>query len=298
MAAYLGDPPQGRNPRVRELPDYQAIIEPLVENANEVIFAHELKVKQVVGHQAAEHGADTWGMTDELYGTEGLELDTHTCDERCKEHKAPRHNDGYNIFMAYMHNGIRYIQAATEPFPNGFPRPRALHITERIREFLEETDDDIFNDDIHEERAYWRILHDLHGAVAVGVHDINPLSIEITHDDIAGGELTERGMMQQILHTIALDNLHAARFLAGATIPTEYLAPDERQVKAIINAAQHADMDAHQMAYLAEALYQDPLTVGVIRPKVDAEIAKPVQENLMDLPKTNKRHLALWLMNP
>ena len=298
MAAYLGDPPHGRDPCIRELPAYQAVLEPLVQNANQIIFAHELKVRQVVGNHAAHHGADTWGMTDELYGTEGLELDTHTCDEKCEGHKAPRHNDGYNIFMAYMHNGIRYIQAATEPFPHGFPRPRALEITERIREFLEETDDDLFYADIQEERAYWRILHDLDGAVAVGVHDINPLSIEFTHLDITDGTTTEQGLMQHILHAIALDNLHAARFLAGATMPTKYFVPEEHQVKAVIDAAQNAGMDAHQVDYLAEALYQDPLTVGVIRPKVDAEIAKRVQENHTALPEANNRHLALQLMDP
>ena len=299
MASYLGDPPKGRNPRIRELPAYQAVIRPLVQNANQVIFAHELNIKQVMGDHAIRHEADAWGMTDELYGTEGIEIDTHTCDERCHVSQATRHSDGHNIFMAYMHNGIRYIQAATEPFPHGFPRPRALQITERIRTFLEKTyENDLFDDDLEDDRPYWRILHDLHGAVAVGVHDIDPLSIEMTHTPIIGGQPTEEGLMQHILHAIALDNLHAARFLAGATIPTRHLVPDERQVKAIIHAAQHAGMDAHQVAYLAEALYQDPLTAGVIHPKTDEIITKRVQQDHMDLPKANNRHLALRLRQP
>ena len=305
MASYLGDPPKGRTPRIRELPAYQAVIKPLVQNANQVIFAHELTVKQVMGDHAIRHGADAWGMTDELYGTEGIEIDTHECDESCHVSQAPHHN----IFMAYMHNGIRYIQAATEPFPEGFPRPRALLITERIRAYLQETyedyifdddreDNDIFDDDREDNRAYWRILHDLQGAVSVGVHDIDPLSIEMTHTPIVGGQPIEDGLMQHILHAIALDNLHAARFLIGITMPTRYLVPDERQVKAVIHAAQQAGMDAHQVAYLAEALYQDPLTLGVIQPKTDGKITKRVQQNYTDLPEANNRHLVLRLMKP
>ena len=305
MAAYLGDPPRGRDLRIRYLPDYKPFIEPLVQAANEIIFAHELTVKQVVGLHATQHGADVWAMTDELYGTEGIEIDDHTCDERCEVSQAPRHHDGHNIFMAYMHNGLRYIQAATEPFPPGFPRARALQITERIRKFLEGMpDEDTLDEDIldsltfNNDRPYWRILHDLHGAVTVGVHDIDPASISYAHEDITGGELIKEGLMQHILHAVALDNLHAARFLAGAEMPTKYFVPDERQVKAVIHAAQHAGMDAHQVAYLAEALYQDPLTVGVIQPKVDQKTTKCVQENLMDLPKVNTQHLANRLMQP
>ena len=293
MAAYLGDPPRGRAPEIRALTEYRALLNPLVEHANEVIFTHELTVKQNIGEHASRHGADIWGMTDELYGTEGIFFETHTCEQRCTNHRFPQHHNGHNIFMAYMHNGVRYIQAATEPFPSGLPRSRALSITEHMREFLEKTDP--FEDFPQDERHYWRILHDLNGAIAVGVHDIDQLSISFTHEDLTKTSLPTEGLMQHILHAIALDNLHAVRFLAGAVIPSKYLTPNEQQVKAVIEAAQAAGMDTHQLAYLAESLYRDPATTGVIHTMPTPEVTDQIKENLKYLPEPNRQHLAARL---
>ena len=292
MAAYLGDPPRGRDPRVRQTAEYKAVIEPLVNNANRIIFAHELKVKQIVGYHAIRCGADTWAMTDELYGTEGIEIETHDHGAGHHWYSHHYHHDGHNIFIAYMHNGVRYIQAATELFPKGFPRSRALEIVERIREYLKETDEEEPSD----ERPFWRILHDLHGAVSVGVHDVDPLFIQILHDELADIQ-AEKGVFERLLQTMALDNLHAARFLAGAVIPTSTITCTDQQVSAVAEAAAQAGMDANQVAYLVESLYRDPLTAGVLRPMTNHEVIEIINLNYKDIPEENQQYLFHQMTN-
>lgn len=293
MAAYLGDPPKGRDTRIRYQDAYQETLEPLIESANRIIFAHELKIKEQIGEHAAQHRVDHWEMTDELHGLDDLYFDCHSCEEYCGARSAARHNGKDDILMAYMHNGVRYIQAATEPFPKGFPRERALEFTETIHESLADSDPMLPMN----ERSFWRILHDLHGAITVGVHDIDPVAVEIVQQDIAGGK-PAKGLRQHVIHALALDNLHAARFLASATIETTRMSPTEQQVKEVIEAAQKSGMDSHQVAYLAEALYRDPPTLGVIRPAASEDIIQEVKENLMNLPAANNYHLARQLTNP
>lgn len=276
MAAYLGDPPEGRREEIRRSGRYGEAIERLVSRANRVIVRHELTVRQVIGEQAAWHGADAWEMTDELTSADGLQVDDHECDDQCDRIPDRRHHQGHNIFIAYMHNGVRYIQTATEPFPEGMPRSRALLITEGVRQWLKYSMLDAREQgDPWDTRPYWRILHDLQGAVLAGVHDLDELTVEIVTTEAKSGD-RQAGIRRRVIDGLALDNLHAARFLAGHALNAEVAGPTEEQARAVLEAAEAAGMDAHQRARLAESLYMDPAVAGIVRSplsEADAEDA-------------------------
>ena len=103
-------------------------------------------------------------------------------------------------------------------------------------------------------------------------------------------------MVQYLIHSAATDNSHAAGFPAGSTIPAVRFMPTDQQVNAMAEAAQQASMDAHQVAFLAEAMYRDPATLGIIPTRPD-EAIREVAQSPITLPEPNHSCLVHRLQN-
>lgn len=295
MAAYLADPPRGRGTPFREGETYRQVMSQLVAEVNKIIFANEHLIKTDIGCQAAAHPDEPYDLLDELYGTEGFETTFHDCGPSCLPEEDPHlRNQGHEIIFAFMHNGVRFVRAATEPMPQEYPQKAALCLIDALRQELDAIQEEAPE---YEYRHFWHDLHDLQAAASVGVHAIYPLDLETIHDDLMP-DLPRPGIVQYLLHSATMENLHAVRFLTSAVIPTARFAPTDQQVEAVIEAARANGMDGHQVAFLAAAMYRDPAMVGSGRPQPDERAIEEVAQRSIRLPEPNHSYLVHRLKNP
>ena len=150
--------------------------------------------------------------------------------------------DTTEIFVSYIFHGIKYIQCATDPYPQGFPKDLAReHVTsikERINAF------EYHEADIH---RFWDIVNNLEAAISVGLHDLSHFYLDVILDDLRAELDVPDGFIHHIVLALALGNIHAARFLSKWYAGPSNTAPTPLQATTILEAAKRTRMDPHQI---------------------------------------------------
>ena len=141
--------------------------------------------------------------------------------------------DTTEIFVSYIFHGIKYIQCATDPYPQGFPKDLAReHVTsikERINAF------EYHEADIH---RFWDIVNNLEAAISVCLHDLNHFYLDVILDDLRAESDVPDGFIHHIVLALALGNIHAARFLSKWYAGPSNTAPTPLQATTILEAAK------------------------------------------------------------
>lgn len=203
--------------------------------------------------------------------------------------------DQTTIHMMFLYQGIKHFTTIADPFPPGYPAYRAHQAAEACRRALAQAS---AQDDGQFTRSAWQQLHNMQAAIANGVHDISTFHLDMLADSIYSTDGYTRAINTLAAQAMALDNHHAARFIAGSH-PGRYTShPTIEQAQAVINAARSAGINDYQMAPLAEAMGHNPASLGVLRTPVNKNDVYylDIMEDI--LPEQNHRNLLQTMNNP
>ena len=191
------------------------------------------------------------------------------------------------IFISYVFHGIKYIQCATDPYPEGFPIDLAK---EHVQSFKERIN--AFDPDQADIPRFWEIVNNLEAAIAIGLHDLSHVSLDVIIDDLLTTNDRPNGFMNHILLALTLGNVHAARFLSKWHLRPSNTAPTPKQARLILDAARRAGLDPHQLHSLAKSVNLVPTDAGITLPSLNPEELETLDDiEILGVPYENAEFL-------
>ena len=289
MIAYLGAPEYASLPYVTHNPDCHEIIETLYRTANAVVKPKQDRLKVHIDDSMEKYSVLLRTLIENPIGVNDTHLGIYSPD--ANEHGMPV---GTDVFIIHLFHGIKYIQSAKEPYPHGFPAALAREHIVSIKERIENLSEGDAN--LH---ALWQIVHNLEGAISVGIHDLDHSTVEVIVDNFRQGDELPNGIIKHIAKSLSLDNAHATQFLSKWYLAPKNSAPTLQQGKQIMDTALSAGLDTYQLTDLAKHLNQDPASIGITIPPIPKETLEEIDDvETLYVPDTNARYFRQRMKHP
>ena len=289
MIAYMGSPDYASLPYITHNPDCHEMIETLYLIANKVVKPKQDRLKVHIDDSMEKYSVLLPALIENPIGVNDTHLGFYSPDPN--EHGMPV---GTDIFITHLFHGIKYIQSATEPYPHEFPATLAREHIASIKERIENLSEGDAN--LH---ALWQIVHNLEGAIAVGIHDLDHSTVEVIVDNFKRSDELPNGIIRHIAKSLSIDNAHATQFLSKWYLAPQNSAPTTKQAKQIMETALSAGLDKYQLTDLAKHLNQDPASIGITITPIPEDTLEEIDDvEMLYVPSPNARYLRQRMKYP
>ena len=188
------------------------------------------------------------------------------------------HDEGFIAYVAFIHQGVKYIQAVADPYPKGFP---ADLVVEHMEASLDHLETRYNSPGANNTALAWcgfdeTISARLDSAI-MGLHDITAADL-IQIINVANRlRLPHGARIAMFEAATSWDSAVAALILRDTPHANPRLA-SRRQASKIVHAARQAGLDNYKLAELAEVLGHSPQRLGVKTPKLPPHTVATLRE--------------------
>ena len=179
-------------------------------------------------------------------------------------------------YMAFIHEGVRYVKALTDPYPKGFPQHLAVTYANMIRITINKM---TIDGNVQALLSHTATSIESKLMLKAAQKKLHDLRFEDIRNILLAGHQKglPKGARMKIVEAIT-NNQDLARSITGDSLTEWHWTANRSQALTVVREARNAGLDDYALTALAEAMGHYPIALGIAEPTVTTEQVMAMQQ--------------------